>query len=104
MTKVVDENKMIIKPCIYARHKKLYKIGHRGYFRSSGYEIVGTVQEVIEVDTFQGYVIYLIEKYTKLVWVGIEMTQEEKEKLEKQNERDRRIKERNLKSQANKST
>lgn len=83
MGKVVNDKNEIIKPVVYGRSRRKYKERDYGYFRSGGWEISGIVQQVVEEDTFQGYIIYMIEDIKRLVWVGLEMTEEEQIEYDK---------------------
>ncbi len=92
MTRVIDENKMIVKPCLYARSDKHLEVGDESEFNSSGWTIYGIVQEVIERNTFQGCQIYLVEKYEKLVFNGLERTEDEEIAYQKELERKKQLK------------
>ena len=97
MTKVIGEDMLIIKPVLYARDKKLRSVGEKGYFKSQGWEIKGTVQSVRtwEDDPFissDGYYVYMVQEYTRLVWCGVEMTEDEEIEYQKQLDRERQLK------------
>ena len=97
MGRVVDNEGMIINPVIYARDKKLRSVGEKGYFKSSGWEIKGTVQSVRTFNddpfiTSDGWYVYQIQEYTKLVYVGIERSEEEEIEYQKKLDRERQLK------------
>lgn len=97
MTKVVDENKMIVKPVAYGRSSMEYNVGDVGEFMSNGWIIKGEVQSVrmfyddrfISSDCMY---VYHVCKYEKLEFLGLERTDDEEVEYQKELDRQRQLK------------
>ena len=81
---VVDENLMITNPVRFARSKRDLKIGAKAYFNSAGWRIKAVVKEIITKRTFQGFCIYVVGEIDHLKYNGLEMTDKELEKFNKE--------------------
>ena len=97
MTKVVGDDKMVIKPVIYGRSKTLHNTGDVGEFYSDGWTIKGEVQSVYMYDYYpfistDGYYMYHICKYEKIKFNGLERTDEEEVEYQKELDRQRQLK------------
>lgn len=95
--KVVGEKNSIIKPVLWARSKNKYNEGDDGEFSSSGWKMTGTVQSIRMFGderfiSSDGMYVYQIYKYKEVEWVGLEMTEEEQIKYDKQQEKKRQLK------------
>lgn len=96
MTKVVNDNKEIINPVVYARSENKYEVGDTGTFRSHGYMITGEVQSIryYEDDRFithDGCYVYTVCKYTQDEWIGLERTEEEEIEYQKKLDKERQL-------------